>query len=76
MLLKALLAIVIFVAGYIIIQWIVAKIKKRIAANSLEETVYIKRTSGLIGKFVLILLMIFLTLAVFQIIGFDTALIM
>lgn len=76
MLLKALLAIVIFVAGYIIIQWIVAKIKKRIEANSLEETVYIKRTSGLMGKFVAILLMIFLTLAVFQIIGFDTALIM
>lgn len=76
MLLKALLAIGVFVAGYIIIQWIVAKIKKRIEANSLEETVYIKRTSGLIGKFVAILLMIFLTLAVFQIIGFDTALIM
>ena len=76
MLLKALLAIVIFVAGYIIIQWVVAKIRKRIEENSLEETVYIKRTSGLIGKFVFILLMIFLTLAVFQIIGFDTALIM
>lgn len=74
--LKALLAIGVFVAGYILIQWVVAKIRKRIEANSLEETVYIKRTSGLIGKFVFILLIIFLTLAVFQIIGFDTALIM
>jgi hypothetical protein len=50
--------------------------KKRIQANSLEETVYIKRTSELVGKFVFILLMIFLILAVFQVIGFDTAIIM
>jgi len=70
------LAIGVFIVGYGIIQWIVKKMKTRIQANSLEETVYIKRTSELVGKFVFILLMIFLILAVFQVIGFDTAIIM
>jgi hypothetical protein len=70
------LAIGVFIIGYGIIQWIVKKMKTRIQANSLEETVYIKRTSELVGKFVFILLMIFLILAVFQVIGFDTAIIM
>lgn len=76
MLLKIILAIGIFVIGYIIIQQIVKRIRKRIEDNSLEETIYIKRTSWLVGKFIFILLMIFLILAVFQIIGFDTAIIM
>lgn len=76
LLLKAVLAIGIFIIGYIIIQWIVKKIKIRIEANSLEESIYIKRTSGLVGKFIFILLMIFLILAVFQVIWFDTAIIM
>jgi nitrate reductase NapE component len=55
---------------------IIGKIKTKIEANSLEEDVYSKRTSNLVGKFVFILLMIFLILAVFQVIGFDTAIIM
>jgi len=76
LLFKAFLAIGVFIIGYGIIQWIVKKMKTRIQANSLEETVYIKRTSELVGKFVFILLMIFLILAVFQVIGFDTAIIM
>jgi small-conductance mechanosensitive channel len=74
--LKTLLAIFVFVAGYIFIQRIVGKIKKRIESNSLESDIYSRRTSGLIGKLVFVLLMIFLILAVFQVIGFDTAIIM
>ena len=76
LLLKTALAIGAFIIGYIIIQMIIGKIKTKIEANSLEEDVYSKRTSNLVGKFVFILLMIFLILAVFQVIGFDTAIIM
>ncbi|HMS91842.1 MAG TPA: mechanosensitive ion channel [Candidatus Absconditabacterales bacterium] len=74
--LKILLGIGVFSIGYICIQRIVKKIRKRIEENSLEEDIYIKRTSNLIGKFMFILLMIFLVLAIFQVIGFDTAIIM
>lgn len=74
--LKVVLAIVISIIGYMFIQRIVKKIKIRIEENSLEENIYIQRTSNLVGKFMFILLMIFLILAVFQIIGFDTAIIM
>lgn len=70
------LAIWIFIIGYILIQRVVNKIKKRIEENSLEEDVYIKKNSTLVGKLVFVLLMIFLILAVFQVIGFDTAIIM
>jgi len=76
LLLNAVLAVSIFIVGYITIQWIVKKIKTRIETNNLEETIYIKRTSGLVGKFIFIFLMIFLILAVFQVIWFDTAIIM
>jgi hypothetical protein len=68
LLLNAVLAVSIFIVGYITIQWIVKKIKTRIETNNLEETIYIKRTSGLVGKFIFIFLMIFLILAVFQVI--------
>lgn len=74
--LKALLAIWVFIAGYILIQRVVNKVKKRIEDNSLESDIYSKRTSGLVGKLVFVLLMIFLILSVFQVIGLDTALIM
>lgn len=76
LLLKAVLAIGIFIIGYIFIQRIVAKIRTKIQKNSLADDVYTKKTSTLVGKFVFILLMIFLILAVFQVIGFDTAIIM
>jgi len=75
-LLKVALAVGIFIIGYIIIQRIIKKIKTRIEENSLEADIYIKRTSSLVGKFVFVLLIIFLILAVFQVIGFDTAIIM
>lgn len=74
--LKALLAVWVFIAGYILIQRIVNKVRNRIEENSLESDVYSKRTSGLVGKLVFVLLMIFLILSVFQVIGFDTAIIM
>lgn len=76
LLLKAVLAVTVFIAGYICIQRIVSKIKTKVEANSLQDDVYIKRTSNLIGKLLFILLFIFLILAVFQVIGFDTAIIM
>ncbi len=76
LILKTALAIGVFIAGYILIQWIVKKIKARIEANSLEADIYVKRNSNLVGKFAFVLLMIFLILAVFQVIGFDTAIIM
>lgn len=76
LLLKTALTIAVFVIGYIGSKRLVNKIKKRIEWNNLQEDVYAKRTSNLVGKFVFILLMIFLVLATFQVIGFDTAIIM
>lgn len=76
LLLKTFLAIGTFIIGYILIQLVVKKIRTRIESNSLEPDVYIKKTSGLVGRFVFILLMIFLVLVVFQVIWFDTAIIM
>lgn len=70
------MAIGVSIAGYILIGLIVNKVKKRVEANSIQEDVYVHRTSNLVGKIIGILLMIFLVLAVFQIIGFDTAIIM
>ena len=55
---------------------VVAKVKKRIQENSLQEDMYSKRIADLAGSMLFILLMIFNILAVFEIIGFDTALIM
>lgn len=42
---KAILSITISIIGYIIIKWIVNKIRTRIEANSLEEDIYSKKTS-------------------------------
>lgn len=75
-LLKVVLAIGVSIAGYILIHLIVNKVKKRVEANSIQEDIYVQRTSNLVGKMIGILLVIFLVLAVFQIIGFDTAIIM
>lgn len=75
-LLKIFLAIGVFIVWYIIINQIVKKVKNKIIANSLEEDVYIQKTANLVGKMISILLIIFLVLAVFQVIGFDTAIIM
>ncbi|MCX6823732.1 MAG: mechanosensitive ion channel family protein [candidate division SR1 bacterium] len=70
------LAVGIFVTFLIIIKMVVAKVKKRIQENSLQEDMYSKRIADLAGSMLFILLMIFNILAVFEVIGFDTALIM
>lgn len=70
------LAVGIFVTFLIIIKMVVAKVKKRIQENSLQEDMYSKRIADLAWSMLFILLMIFNILAVFEVIGFDTALIM
>lgn len=70
------LAVGVFVAFLIVIRIVVGKVKKRIQENSLQEDVYSQKIAGLAGSMLFILLMIFNILAVFQVIGFDTALIM
>ena len=70
------LAAGVFIAFLVVIKTVVAKVKKRIESNSLQEDVYSKKVAKLAGSMLFILLMIFNILAVFQVIGFDTALIM
>ena len=74
--LKGLLAICVFVAIYIVIRVIVQKIRKKMEANSLQEDIYSQKVSHLAGNIIFVVLMIFNILAVFQIIGFDTAILM
>lgn len=76
MLRKFFLGAVVFVALYIISKKIVARVKQRIESNSLQSDVYAKRIAQLAGSMVFILLMIFAVLAVFQVIGFEVALLM
>lgn len=73
---SAALATGVFIAFLIVIKTVVAKVKKRIQENSLQEDMYSKRIADLAGSMLFILLMIFNILAVFEVIGFDTALIM
>lgn len=73
---SAALAAGVFIAFLIVIKTIVGKVKARIQANSLQEDVYSRKIANLAGSMLYILLMIFNILAVFQVIGFDTALIM
>jgi len=70
------LAVGVFAGFMIIIKIIVKKVKDRVQANSLQEDIYSKKLANLAGSMLYILLMIFNILAVFQVIGFDTALIM
>ena len=72
----AALAVSVFVIFLIIIKNVVNRVKQRIQANSLQEDAYSKKIANLAGSMLYILLMIFNILAVFQVIGFDTALIM
>lgn len=73
---SAWLAIGVFIGFLLIIKTVVAKVRKRIQENSLQEDLYSKRIADLAWSMLFILLMIFNVLAVFEIIGFDTALIM
>lgn len=65
---SAALAIGVFVVFLIVIKTVVAKVKKRIQENSLQEDVYSKRIADLAGSMLFILLMIFNILAVFEVI--------
>lgn len=73
---KFLLGALVFIVFYIISKKIVARVRYRIESNSLQSDVYSKRISQLVGSMIFILLMIFTVLAVFQVIGFDVALLM
>ena len=73
---SAALAVGVFIAFLIVIKAVVKKVRDRIQENSLQEDVYSKKVANLAGSMLYILLMIFNVLAVFQVIGFDVALIM
>lgn len=73
---KIFLGMVVFIILYIIIKYIVKRVRIKIEWDSLVNDVYAKRSSKLVGKILFILLMIFNILATFQIIGFDVAIIM
>lgn len=73
---KFFLGVLVFVVFYIVSKKIVARIRHRIESNSLQSDVYAQRVSQLVGSMVFILLMIFAVLAVFQVIGFDVAILM
>ncbi|MFA6256675.1 MAG: mechanosensitive ion channel family protein [Candidatus Absconditabacterales bacterium] len=70
------LAVGVFITFLIMIKTVVKKVRERIQQNSLQEDVYSKKVANLAGSMLYILLMIFNILAVFQVIGFDVALIM
>ncbi len=73
---KVILAIGVFFAIYSISKIIIKKIREKITANSLQDDIYTQKISKLSGQIIFIFLMIFNILAVFQVIGFDTAIIM
>lgn len=73
---KTLLVIGVFFAIYYISKFITQKVEKKIIANSLQDDIYIQKLSKFTGKIIFIFLMIFNVLVMFQIIGFDTAIIM
>lgn len=73
---KALIALGVFLVIYFISKLIVQKIRKRIIDNSLQTEWYTDKIAKLTGNIARVFLLIFNILAIFQIIGFDTALIM
>jgi small-conductance mechanosensitive channel len=73
---KVILAIGVFFAIYSISKIIIKKIREKITANSLQDDIYTQKISKLSGQIIFIFLMIFNILAVFQVIGFNTAIIM
>lgn len=73
---KALIALGVFLVIYFISKLIVQKIRKRVTDNSLQTEWYTDKIAKLTGNIARVFLLIFNILAVFQIIGFDTALIM
>lgn len=57
-------------------KFITHKVEKKIIDNSLQDDIYIQKLSKFTGKIIFIFLMIFTVLVIFQVIGFDTAIIM
>lgn len=68
--------IAVFVVIYIIIKYLVHRVKRQIEGDSLIPDIYAKKNSKLVGSILFIILMIFNVLATFEIIGFDVAIIM
>lgn len=73
---KAGIAIGVFLVIYFISTLIVQKVRKKIEDDSLQNDVYTAKVAKLSGNIVRVFLLIFNILAIFQIIGFNTALIM
>lgn len=73
---KLFLWILVFIILYIVIKYIVKKIKTKIEWNHLVADSYSKKNSKFVGSMVFVLLMIFNVLVTFEIIWFDTAIIM
>lgn len=73
---KTLLAFLVFIVFYIVAKRVVARVRNNIEKNSLNTDVYAKRISKLIWSILFIVIMIFAILAVFQVIGFDVAILM
>ncbi|HCY21715.1 TPA: hypothetical protein DIC40_07925 [Patescibacteria group bacterium] len=61
---------------YIIIKYIVNRVKRKMEGDTLIADVYAKKNSKLVGSIIFIVLMIFNILSTFEIIGFDVAIIM
>jgi small-conductance mechanosensitive channel len=73
---KLFLWIIVFTAVYFFIKFAVKNIKAKIEGEGLTKDIYAKRNAKLVGSILFITLMIFNVLAVFQIIWFDSAIIM
>ncbi|MCF7834962.1 mechanosensitive ion channel [Candidatus Gracilibacteria bacterium] len=74
---KLLIAVTVFFVILFFIKRLTKKIKARIEKNSVQtDEKYTKKISHLIGNMIFTLLMIFNVLIVFEIIGFDVALLM
>lgn len=73
---KATLAIFIFFVIRKISQIIISKIKNKIISNTLQDNLYTNKLAKLTGDILFIFFMIFNILAIFQVIWFNTAIIM
>jgi small conductance mechanosensitive channel len=73
---KVIFAVGIFFVIYFISKFVIERVRRKIENNSLQNDVYTNKVSALVGNIIFIFLMIFDVLVVFQVIGFNTAIIM
>lgn len=73
---KLLLWIVVFSVLFIVIKYIVSRFEKKLTEGQEPQNNYVNKSSKLLSKILFVVLMIFNILATFEIIGFETALIM